>query len=397
MQILGACAAVLSCLPGAAQAHALRVSSYEMSEAGGIVMLESDVPVGEPWLRIDAKQVKVWFPNVADVARFDHERDVSEPIRALLLRPGAQDSAVVRIDIGNGHKLTRDNIEITRNGLTAKIRVQFAVAPSALGATPATVAKPAPVVNAAPLAAAKPLVLQGAAKPETALAAKKSTSPASASTLGNTKLGLAAGSQANLGLLIAISALLLVAYGWIKRFAKPRTPRTPDIQVLSARRLGNRSELLVIRALGADHLLVTSQGRIERVASVPSPVEPLLLAPSFPPAATPASAAAEADSQADGLGIITKLSSRYRVRKLLDAVDKETSESESALAAPPPPAAAARPSRRPQAFGPELMSAMNQHRMTGLSSVPQSIAPIANKQSDSVAGIARLRAGTRAN
>jgi hypothetical protein len=53
----------------------------------------------------------------------------------------------------------------------------------------------------------------------------------------------------------------------------------------------------------------------------------------------------------------------------------------------------ARQSRRPNTFGPELLSAINQHKLTGLSSLPS----IASKQSDAVAGIARLRAGTRAN
>jgi hypothetical protein len=209
-----------------------------------------------------------------------------------------------------------------------------------------------------------------------------------------TTLGFAGGSNQNLGLLMMISAILLGIYACIKRFAKPRVIRAQDIEVLSARRLGKGSELLLVRALGSDHLLVTSAGRTERVASVPSPVEPPLLLPSLtsPPTAAPASAPApEETSQAEGLGIITKLSSRSRLRKLLDAVDKETSEAEPAPASAP--AAPPRTSGRPTAFGPELLSAINQHKLSGFSSLPS----IANKQSDAVAGIARLRAGTRAN
>jgi NAD(P)H-dependent flavin oxidoreductase YrpB (nitropropane dioxygenase family) len=99
--------------------------------------------------------------------------------------------------------------------------------------------------------------------------------------------------------------------------------------------------------------------------------------------------AAEADSQAEGLGIISKLSSRSRLRKLLDAVEQEPGEPE------PVPA---RESRRP-AFGPELLSAIHHHKLSAAASLPPLTAANsnANKQSDAVAGIARLRAGTRTN
>jgi hypothetical protein len=402
VQLAGACSAVLGLLPAVGHAHEIRVSSYEMSETGGVVLLESDAPIGEPWLRVEQKFVRVWFPDLVDVARFDHQRDASEPIRSLVLRPGAQDSAVVRIEVGANRKLTRDNIQIVRDGQTARIRVSFpaerASAPTPVrAATPVPAAKVAPAATAPaspvpPPSAAKPLFANDAppaAKPASAVGAVATTKPANAKP---TTLGFAGGSNQNLGLLMMISAVLLGIYACIKRFAKPRTIRAQDIEVLSARRLGKGSELLLVRALGSDHLLVTSSGRTERVASVPSPIEPPLLAPSLtsPPSAAPATAPAPEESQAEGLGVIAKLSSRSRLRKLLDAVDKETSEPEPAPA--PAPALPPRTSGRPS-FGPELLSAINQHKLTGLSSLPS----IANKQSDAVAGIARLRAGTRAN
>lgn len=403
-RVLSACGALAALVPSVGHAHELRVSSYEMSEAGGVVLLESDAPIGEPWLRVESKSLKVWFPNVVDVARFDHMRDTSDPIRALLLRPGAANSAVVRIDVGTGRKLTRDNIEITRDGPTARIRVSFPVSAHTPVATPGPAIELTPAATAVAQvvsqpSAAKPLVLNGQAKPETAAAAASPAPPASksraiggASASTTTNLSFAGGAGQNLGLLMLISAVLLGVYACLKKFGKPRTIRAQDIEVLSARRLGNRSELLLVRALGSDHLLVTSPGRIERVASAPSPIDPPLLLPSIPTlAAAPACAAAEADSQANGLGIITKFSSRSRLRKLLDAVDKESAANESDP--PPPPPAAARDSRRPHAFGPELLSALNHHKLTGLSSLPS----IASKQSEAVAGIARLRAGTRAN
>lgn len=397
-QALSACSALVGLLPSVGHAHEIRVSSYEMSEAGGIVVLESDAPIGEPWLRVEAKSLRVWFPNLVEVARFDHQRDSSEPIRSLLLRPGASDSAVVRIDVGSGRKLTRDNVEITRDGLTARIRVGFPIAGHNTVAMPVPSPRlnPPAAASASPApqpSAAKPLVMQDPSAPVAALPAAMKPSAVTAPKTAN--VGFAGGSNQNLGLLIMISAALLAVYVCIKRFAKPRSIARQDIEVLSARSLGKGSQLLLVRALGSDHLLMTSNGRVERVASEPSRVD-IPLAPREPTLAPPPSAAAAPaaveESQAEGLGVFTKLSSRSRLRKLLDAVDKEKLEP----AAPPLPPSAPTPtydSRRPHAFGPELLSAMSHHKLTGLSSLPS----IANKQSDSVAGIARLRAGTRVN
>jgi hypothetical protein len=400
-QVLSACSALVGLLPSVGHAHEIRVSSYEMSEAGGIVLLESDAPIGEPWVRVEPKSVRVWFPNLVEVARFDHQRESSEPIRSLLLRPGAQDSAVVRIEVGSGRQLTRDNIEITRDGLSARIRVSFPVVGRAPLATPApsahltkpVAASASSVPPPSAAAASKPLVLSDPTAPTATVATTlKPSSPTPAAAAKTNAMGLAGGSSQNLGLLMMVSAMLLAIYACIKKFAKPRTIHAQDIEVLSARTLGKGSQLLLVRALGSDHLLMTSQGgRVERVASEPSRVDIPLERPSIaslPPVA-PMSATAD-DSQAEGLGVFTKLSSRSRLRKLLDAVDKENPESE------PPPASdapAARESRRPNSFGPELLSAIHHHKLTGLSSLPS----IANKQSEAVAGIARLRAGTRAN
>ena len=395
-RISSACCALVGLLPSVGHAHEIRVSSYEMSEAGGIVLLESDAPIGEPWLRVEPKSVRVWFPNLVEVARFDHQRESSEPIRSLLLRPGAQDSAVIRIEVGNGRQLTRDNIEITRDGLSARIRVSFPVA----GRAP--VAAPAPAVHltkpvaasASPLpqpSAAKPLVLSDPTAPVAAVATTlKPSNPAPAAAAKTNVMGLAGGSSQNLGLLMMISAMLLAIYACIKKFAKPRTIHAQDIEVLSARSLGKGSQLLLVRALGSDHLLMTSQGRVERVASEPSRVDIPLERPSIASLPSAAPVREIDDSQAEGLGVFTKLSSRSRLRKLLDAVDKENPEPEPRQASIAP---AARDSRRPNSFGPELLSAMHHHKLTGLSSLPS----IANKQSEAVAGIARLRAGTRAN
>lgn len=381
--------------PALAHASDIRVSSYEMSESGGVIVIESDAPIGEPWMRTDARAVRIWFPDVKYVARFEHARDAQEPIRALQLRPGADDSAVLRIEFGPGQKFDRDNIEITRDGQSARVRVHLPVEAPPVQATP-VVAAPQPTV-----APSKPLYPQQEQQPVAQPAAAPAPAPAP-TAISNIRAAAAAsdqqgiqfssGSRGGLTGLAIISGLLLAAYAGIRSLSKKRPQRPADIQVVSTRRLGHRSELLVVRALGADHLLVTSAGRVERVASVPSPVEPSV---SLAPASLPSSpslsippAPADADSQAEGLGIISKLSSRSRLRKLLDAVEQEPAE---------PEPAPARDSRRP-AFGPELLSAIHHHKLGAVASLPPLTAASASaKQSEAVAGIARLRAGSRTN
>lgn len=380
-------------VPSLVHASDIRVASYEMSETGGVILIESDAPIGEPWMRTDARAVRIWFPDVKYVARFEHARDAHEPIRALQLRPGADDSAVLRIEFGPGQKFDRDNVEVTREGQTARVRVRLSVAPAPVPPAPAVAAAPAPApAPSKPLyAPAQPVAAQvqaAAPAPETKPApAAISSIRAAAAATDKEGLQFSTGSRGGLTGLAIISGLLLAAYAGIRSLNKKRPQRSADIQVLSTRRLGHRSELLVVRALGADHLLVTSAGRVERVTSVPSPLEPSL---SLPPAPIPTTApAVDADSQAEGLGIISKLSSRSRLRKLLDAVEQEPAE---------PAPAPVHDSRRPS-FGPELLSAIHHHKLSAVASLPPLAAANvnANKQSEAVAGIARLRAGTRSN
>ena len=76
MRNLLVCLAVLltAILPALAHADRLRVTSYDMDDVGGTVRLEADAPLGEPWLRIEGRSIKIWFPHIQDVAKFDHER-----------------------------------------------------------------------------------------------------------------------------------------------------------------------------------------------------------------------------------------------------------------------------------------------------------------------------------
>jgi hypothetical protein len=366
--------AVLCALPNLARADQMRVTSYDMDDVGGVVRLESDATVGEPWVRVDAHAVRVWFPHVVDIARFDHEREAGQPIRALALRPGANDTAVLRIDLGTARHVKQSDVEVTRNGLQATVQVhvpkQLPVADPATQA-PLGIDQPSALANnatkAATPAAAAPAV-QPTAASATALQPTLPTDlPLGKALSGAAPAELSKEQPPTLLYLLVATVVLSVVLGGLQFMNKRKPSVKPQIEVLGARRLGHRQELLIVRALGSDHLLLCTGGRAERVASSPTPV-PQALAAENP--------ARGEDSQAGGLNLISRLSSHHRMRKLLDSVDNDNADD---VVDP-------MPLTKPNPFGAELFSAAR--KQAAVHSLP---AGRTRQQSEAVAGIDRLR------
>ena len=367
--LLGLAACLL--LPALAHADRLRVTSYDMDDGGGTVRLESDAPVGEPWLRIEGRTVKIWFPHVQDVARFDHERGASEPVRALALRGGASETGLLRVELGGGHSITRDDIAISRDGLQAAVTLRVPTA-QPVNTAPAAAPAPAPAPAAAPAPAPAPAA--PALQPAAAEPAAQEMSGIGAAVSGDTEEEEDLGTQddaehANpIVLLGAASVLLTFVYFGLQHVQRARTLHSPQIEIVGTRRLGHKQSLLIVRALGSDHLLLCTNGRAERVASTPLPANT-----QTPSAVQPA--AGKPLSQAGGIGLMSRLSSQHRLRKLLDSVGADPSQPSEAG------------EEGEDEFGAELRTATQKRGGALLHSLP---APAA-RQSESVAGITRLR------
>jgi hypothetical protein len=326
-------------VPALAHANQLRLVSYDMDDSGGLVRLESNTEIGEPWVRVEGHSVRVWFPKIKEIARFDHERDSSDPIHALFLRPGTSDTAVLRIELGTTRKIKPSDVEITRQGAEASVRIRVpqpapaqAPAEAAAAGVPLSIqriaqpasaleqpAKPEPV-NTQPLAIlGKPSETSTSA----ALSDKSDAIKDTGSLFGNAGAAplVKDGKPSLLYLFIASIVLGGVYLGlqYLNRRRKPALLQRPEIEVLGARRLGHRQELVIVRALGSDHLLLCTGGRAERVASTPTPV-----------AVPPDAAKTREESQAGGIGLISRLSSHHRLRKLLDSVEHELPQDDSA-------------------------------------------------------------------
>jgi hypothetical protein len=364
-----------------ARADQLRVTSYDMDAQGGTVNLESDAPLGEPWMRIEGKMVKIWFPHIDQVSKFDHERDSSEAIKALALRAGGSDTGMLRVELGSQRHMSRDDIVVTRNGQQAQISLRMpAPKPNPTFVDP----QAARAQQAAPAAAAQPAALQPTAAAPTQPLAATAPTPAPATeqpaAAANTSLA-ATGAKPDTDELGAIAddtgkrtspivwlgfACLILGGVWAGlslMHKKKRPHELPAIEVVGSRRLGHRQELLIVRALGADHLLLCT-----------SPHLPSLSLPPDTTAAAQPEHLHERPSQAGGLGIISRLSSQHRLRKLLDSVDNEGEQTDS---------------DHDGSFSDELSSVTRKSRRPSLQSMPP--AGPSQRPSEAVAGITRLR------
>jgi hypothetical protein len=372
-------------LPAIAHADRMRVTSYDMDDGGGTVRLEADAPLGEPWLRIEGRTIKIWFPHVHEVARFDHERGGSEPIHALALRGGASETALLRVELGTGHAITKEDINISRDGLQAAVKLRVPTAQPVVtqpaAATPAAVAAaptaPAPAATPAPVPAAAAAPQPKAAAAEPAAAAPAAGLGAAESAAEEDELGAQEEEETQhanpIWLLAAASVLLAFVYFGLQHLQRTRSMSSPSIEVVGSRKLGPRQELVIVRALGSDHLLLCTNGRAERVASTPT-------LPATPQTAAAPAADPKTHTQAGGIGLMSRLSSQHRLRKLLDSVGGDAAPAGDADADVEPAADS------DNDFSSELRTATRQ-RGALLHSIP---APAA-RQSESVAGITRLR------
>ncbi|HEX4351627.1 MAG TPA: hypothetical protein VHZ95_01910, partial [Polyangiales bacterium] len=220
--------AVLFCLPCVARADEMRVTSYDMDDSGGTVRLESNKPVGESWLRVDKNMVRVWFPHIVDIARFDHEREAGQPIRALALRPGANDTAVLRFELGANKHVDPSDVEVIRNGNSASVQIRVP------GVKPVSDEEEAPPAAAPQPVKPQPLAAATKPAPTTDISAAKSSFLAPEMN----DLVKKESPQTMQYLLIATVFLGAILAGLQMFNKKKASAPKPQIEVLGARRLG---------------------------------------------------------------------------------------------------------------------------------------------------------------
>ncbi|MGE0792312.1 MAG: flagellar biosynthetic protein FliO [Sandaracinaceae bacterium] len=285
------------------------------------VSLRAGEALGRPQVRTEPGFVRVWFPNMR-AARFDIDGD-GAAVRFVHVRPGIEDSAVAIVRLGDMRRLPEEAVTVTVEGTGANLRIARVALPRPAAAPTPSVAPVNPSdaagANAANANEANANAANANANANNANAndanannanannananaanaanananheasatnandadandanpnADSATNGASDVPLALTRtdaLTLPASSGPSTMMILAVLCLLLgAAYVAIKMIEKRKKGPQPDIEIIAHKRLGARHQLLVVRALGEDHLLAVQQGRTERLASIPA-------------------------------------------------------------------------------------------------------------------------------
>lgn len=254
--------------------NAILGARAELDEEAFVVSLTAERAIGSPRVRSEPGVVRVWLPDTRTEA-LDVEADGSV-IRWVRVRTGFADTAVVVIRLGDQRDLGVRAVDVTHSGSSVVIRIARSALP--VGGHP--VEAEAPPLAEAPPAPSEP---EPQAADERAEEAVPSAEAPRAREAGREPISLALGRPAPetlpsssgvptamLVLITAVLGLGFLAHRVISAKRKAHGPAA-DIEVIASKRIGARHQLLVVRALGSDHLLSIHGGRTEKLASLAVP------------------------------------------------------------------------------------------------------------------------------
>lgn len=279
---------------GVARADAFTAASFEVTPSDVRVVLDADGPIREPRIRTDEGFVRVWFPGTDDMTDVEVVGDGSA-VRFARARPGASESGVVVVRLGDMRRLPTSAVRVERAGSRATIVLARSALPAVRepspAPVPATTPAPEPVIEAAPSEAPVAAVASEptlAPEPDVALEEEPAPAPltasgrrraettsATASPSEPEPLGIPASSGTSPITIAIVLALFVAAFFAIRHFAQRDAKGAhATIKVIASHRLGPKQQLVLVRALGQDHLLAVDAAKTERLSSVPTPAEP---------------------------------------------------------------------------------------------------------------------------
>ncbi len=241
------------------------------------IQVAADGPLTVDRIHSGAGRLRVWFAR-SEVVDMDRPGD-GKGIRLLRAYGGVRGSTVVVVRHSAG-RLPGEAVQVLSDSSGARIRFARAlVAP----------AEPEPAAQPAPARLASEVPVQGApvaeataptSSPQTTTSTPAprrptaSTADPAAPRLAETRapLGLVSAPPPSRGGPVLWIAAILGALGlvvvarWLRRRALGKADPT-SISVLSRVRLGAKHEIVVVRALGRDHLVAFGDGSVRRIAS----------------------------------------------------------------------------------------------------------------------------------
>lgn len=236
-------------------------------ESGLNLDLATQDALAAPRVRTSAGMVRLWFPNVVNDPRLERRGDGGS-IRWVKLWPGVGGSAALSIRLGDRRRLDPSDVDVSHTHEGVRVHIAAVLLPPRRQASAHTQTAD-PVDEDAP-EQATPVVADSADTPPPeveAAPAQPASTPRAAGLGPQPSTG-----SGGFAVMLLITVLLGSVFGVVKLVARRRSTRSrPEIDVVSSKRLGPRHQLVVVRALGEDHLLSINRGETERLASVPSP------------------------------------------------------------------------------------------------------------------------------
>jgi flagellar biogenesis protein FliO len=287
LQTLGMSAALLGY---ASMVEAQGIEGLTMtSDPEDIVFtVRADEPLHTPSVQTYEGSVRVRFREM-DTPQAIQVRGDGAAIKLADVRGGSHDSSVLRLDLGDATKLAIEDVRVEKRGHSVVVRIARdllpptaeprtqdgkAAAPVAVAAAP--VAAPAAPVAKPAAAPAKAEALAKAEAPAAAPAAKPAApaplAKAQAKDVPLAKAMANNGSSSPMPMLLAISAILAVAYAALRLVMKKQKsaqgPRaTAPIDIVAQKRIGPRHQLVIVRAFGREHLLSIQGGTTTPIAT----------------------------------------------------------------------------------------------------------------------------------
>lgn len=283
--------------PEVAQAKAVEDVNITADAQDIVLTVVADEALRAPTIRTYAGSVRIRFYDAKDTPLLRLVGD-GGAVRSVDVSEGSDKSAAVVLVLGDRTRLAPSDVRVERAGEKTVFRIARGLLPVlregspmnvAQAVAPKPAAKPVAAPAAAPAAAvtapvqatsaapaapvAKPATAQQAApevtKPAPSLGVK---APAKVDPGRNKKLtsGDSSSSSSAIPMLIAVSALLALAYGALRLFLKKQQLQSgeaiPVIDVIAQKRLGPRHQLVIVRAFDRDYLLSIQGGQTTVIA-----------------------------------------------------------------------------------------------------------------------------------
>ena len=237
----------------------------------------ADAPLENARVRTESGHVRVWFSNVSNRPRLEIDGD-GRAIRRVALAPGMEDTIVLRIDLGDDVRVPASDVRIEPKADGCLVHVPTGWLPPAapeatVATTPAapTAAADATPPNATATRSATNAREEAVADPNGASDADAAPALGARRDRESPALGTRPASELPIATLGLIALALLGAWLYAKKHRRTSAERS-DIQILATHRLGPKHQLLVVRALGQDHLLAV-HGQTTQVLGTTKPNE----------------------------------------------------------------------------------------------------------------------------